>query len=75
MVKIERILESEKVMAIRMHDSSVLDHVDVLRRPSCCDVGYNSLLKERPVAREANEERSGFVHMRSGGSVPEGDRR
>ena len=55
-VKIKRVLKSEKVMAIRMHDSSVLDHVDVFWRPSCCDVGNDSLLKERPVSREANEE-------------------
>ena len=45
MVKIERILEGEKVKAIRMHDSSVLDHVDVLWRPSCGDVGHDSLLE------------------------------
>ncbi len=53
-----------------MHDSSVLDHVDVFWRPSCCDVGHDSLLKERPIAREANEEWSGFIDVRKGGSVP-----
>ncbi len=58
-----------------MHDSSVLDHVDVFWGPSCCDVGYDSLLKERPIAREANEEWSGFIDVRSGGSVPYWDRR
>ena len=55
-VKIKRILKSKKVIAIRMHDSSVLDHVDVFWRPSCCDVGDNSLLKEGPISREANKE-------------------
>ena len=39
-----------------MHDSGILDHVDVAWRPSCRDVGYDCLLKERPIARKANEE-------------------
>lgn len=64
MVKIERVLKGEKVLTIRMHDSSVLDHVDVLWRPSCRDVGYDSLLKERPIARKANEEWSCFIDVR-----------
>lgn len=34
MIKKERILEGETVEAIRMHDSSVLNHVDVFWRPS-----------------------------------------
>lgn len=69
-VKIERVLKGEQVMAIGMHYSSVLDHVNVFWRPSCCDVGYDSLLKERPIAREANEEWSGFIDMRSGRTIP-----
>ena len=55
-VQIKRVLKGEKVMAIRMHDSSVLDHVDVFWRPSRCDVGDDSLLKQRPIPREANKE-------------------
>lgn len=70
MVQIERVLEGEKVIAIRMHNSSVLDHVNVFWRPSCCDVGYDRLLKERPIAGEANEEWSGFVDVRGGRVVP-----
>ena len=34
MVKIEGVLEGEKIMAVRMHDSGVLDDVDVFWRPS-----------------------------------------
>lgn len=70
MVKIERVLESEKVMVVRMHDSCVLDHINVFRRPSSGDVGYDRLLEQRPIAREANEERSRFVDVRSGRGVP-----
>lgn len=70
MVKIKRILEGEKIEAIRMHNSSVLDHIDVFWRPSCCDVGHNRLLKERPVAREANEKWSRLIDVRSGRSIP-----
>ena len=70
MVKIERVLEGEKNMAIRMHDSSVLDHIYVFWRPSCCDIGYDRLLKERPIAREANEEWSRLIDVRSGRSIP-----
>ena len=69
-VNIERVLKGEKVMAIGMHDSSVLNHVDVFWRPSCCDVGYNSLLEKRPIAREANEEWSRFIDVRRGGNIP-----
>lgn len=70
MVEIERVLKGEKAIAVRMHYSGVLDHVDVFWRPSCCDVRYDSLLKERPIAREANEEWSRFIDMRSGRIVP-----
>ena len=69
-VKIEGVLESEKIMGIRMHDSCVLNYIDVFRWPSCCDIRYNSLLKERPIAGEANEEWSGFVDMRSRRGIP-----
>ena len=70
MVEIERVLESEKVMVIRMHDSCVLNHINVFRRPSCGDIRYDSLLKERPIAREANEEWSRFVDVRNGRGIP-----
>ena len=70
MVKIERVLEGEKIQAIRMHNSSVLDHINVFWRPSCRDVGYDRLLKERPIACEANEEWSGLIDMRSGRIIP-----
>ena len=58
-----------------MHDSGVLDDINVFGRPSCCDVRYDSLLKERPIAREANEKWSGLVDVRSGRRVPWWDRR
>lgn len=70
MVKIERVLESEKVMVVRMHDPCVLNHINVFRRPSGGDIGHDSLLEKRPIAREANEERSRFVDVRSGRGVP-----
>ena len=75
MVKIERVLEGEKILSIRMHNSSVLDHINVFWRPSCCDVGYDRLLKERPVAREANEEWSRLIDVGSGRCIPRWDRR
>ena len=46
-----------------MHDAGVLNHIYVFRRPPCCDVGHDSLLKKWPVARETNEEWSGFIDM------------
>lgn len=70
MVKIERVLESEKITGIGMHDPGVLNHINVFGRPSCCDVGNDSLLQERPIAGEANEEWSRFVDMRSGRGIP-----
>ena len=70
MVKIERVLESQKVTGIRMHDAGVLNHIYVFRRPSGCDVGYDSLLKKRPVARETNEEWSGFVDVGGRRNIP-----
>lgn len=75
MVKIERVLEGEKAMVVRMHDSCVLNHINVFRRPSGSDIGYDSLLEKRPIAREANEEWSGFVDVRSGRGVPWWNRR
>ena len=70
MVKVKRVLKGEEAVAIRLHDSSVLDHVNVFGRPSCCDVGYDSLLKERPIARESNEKWSGLIDVRSGRGIP-----
>ena len=70
MVKIERVLQSEKITGIGLHDPGVLNHIDVFGRPSCCDIGYDSLLQERPIAGEANEEWSRFVDMRSGRVIP-----
>ena len=70
MVEIEGILEGEKVVAVRMHDTSVLDHMDIFGRPSRRDVRHYGLLQKRPIASEADEEWSGFIDVGIGRIVP-----
>ena len=70
MVKEERVLKGKKIISIRKHDSSVFHHIDVFWRPSCCNIGHDSLLKKGPVAREANKKGSGLIDVRSGRNIP-----
>jgi len=70
MVQIKGVLKRKKTITVRFHDSSVLDHVNVLGWPASCYVADNNLLEERPVPGEAYKERGRLVHVRRRRDIP-----
>jgi hypothetical protein len=63
MVQIERILEGELPVAIRVHDASVLDDIYVVRRPPGGDITDDTLQQLWPVAGKADQQWRILVDM------------
>ena len=70
MIQEERVLQRQKTEGVGIHDPRIFHDVDVFCGPAGCDVGYDYLLDEPPVAREADEEGGIFLNVWSWGCVP-----
>jgi len=57
-VEEEGVLEGEEAPFVRVHYACVLNNVYIRWRPSCCNIGYDHLLQDPPITREAYEEGS-----------------